>query len=58
VVTGSMQVPPDERPVLLGPDHPTTGGYPVIAVVMGADLDRLAQSGPGQILAVRELNSR
>jgi len=58
VVTGSLQVPRDGRPVLLGPDHPTTGGYPVIAVVVDADLDRLAQVVPGQILDVREVNSR
>ena len=58
VVTGSLQVPPDGRPVLLGPDHPTTGGYPVIAVVVDAHLDRLAQIVPGQILDVREVNPR
>jgi biotin-dependent carboxylase-like uncharacterized protein len=58
IVTGSLQVPPEGRPVLLGPDHPTTGGYPVIAVVVDADLDRLAQAVPGQILDVREVNSR
>ena len=58
VVTGSLQVPPDGRPVLLGPDHPTTGGYPVIAVVVDAHLDRLAQVVPGQILDVREVNPR
>ena len=58
MVTGSIQVPPDGRPVLLGPDHPTTGGYPVIAVIVDADLDRLAHAVPGQILDVREVNSR
>ena len=58
VVTGSLQVPPDGRPVLLGPDHPATGGYPVIAVLVDADRDRLAQVVPGQILDVREVNPR
>jgi biotin-dependent carboxylase-like uncharacterized protein len=47
MVTGALQVPPDGHPVLLGPDHPTTGGYPVIAVVMDSDLDRWAQVRPG-----------
>ena len=28
-----IEVPGVGRPVVLGPDHPTTGGYPVIAVV-------------------------
>ncbi len=30
---GAIQVPPDGRPVVMLADHPTTGGYPVIAVV-------------------------
>ena len=34
MVTGAIQIPPDGRPVVLGPDHATLGGYPVVAVVM------------------------
>lgn len=45
---GAIQVPPNGRPVILGPDHPVTGGYPVIGVVTDADTDRLAQVRPGQ----------
>jgi biotin-dependent carboxylase-like uncharacterized protein len=48
VVRGSIQLPPDGRPVIFGPDHPTTGGYPVVAVVTSASCDRLAQLRPGQ----------
>ncbi len=44
---GALQVPPDGRPILLGPDAPVTGGYPVIAVVREADLDRAGQLRPG-----------
>jgi biotin-dependent carboxylase-like uncharacterized protein len=33
MLPGAIQVPPDGRPVILGPDGPVTGGYPVIAVV-------------------------
>ena len=29
---GAVQVPPDGRPIVFGPDAPVTGGYPVIAV--------------------------
>lgn len=47
MVRGAIQVPPDGQPVILGPDHPVTGGYPVIAVVVEADLDLLAQARPG-----------
>lgn len=35
---GCVQVPGDGRPIVLGPDRPTTGGYPVIACVIAADL--------------------
>ncbi|WP_323000188.1 urea amidolyase family protein [Castellaniella sp.] len=42
-VAGALQVPPSGQPVLFLADHPLTGGYPVIAVVLSAQLDRLAQ---------------
>ncbi|MGY5106905.1 5-oxoprolinase subunit C family protein, partial [Streptomyces sp. 900105245] len=42
VVLGAVQVPPDGRPVVFLADHPTTGGYPVIAVVRAADLPAAA----------------
>jgi biotin-dependent carboxylase-like uncharacterized protein len=44
---GALQVPPDGRPILFGPDAPVTGGYPVIAVVRDDDLDAAAQLRPG-----------
>jgi KipI family sensor histidine kinase inhibitor len=47
MVPGALQVPPSGRPVILGPDAPVTGGYPVIAVVADAARDRLAQARPG-----------
>ncbi len=47
LVTGAIQVPPSGHPIVLGPDHPTTGGYPVIAVVVTADLPVAAQLAPG-----------
>jgi biotin-dependent carboxylase-like uncharacterized protein len=46
-VPGAVQVPPDGQPIVLGPDAPVTGGYPVIAVLPGAELDLLAQLRPG-----------
>lgn len=45
---GAIQVPPNGFPVILGPDHPVTGGYPVIAVVVDDDTDAIAQARPGQ----------
>lgn len=50
---GAVQLPPDGRPVVFGPDHPVTGGYPVVAVVADADTDRLAQLRPGEELRFR-----
>ncbi|MEU5002508.1 biotin-dependent carboxyltransferase family protein [Streptomyces sp. NPDC021622] len=47
MVLGAVQVPPDGRPVVFLADHPTTGGYPVIAVVREADLGAAAQAVPG-----------
>lgn len=35
---GVVQVPSDGAPIILGPDHPTTGGYAAIACVIAADL--------------------
>jgi biotin-dependent carboxylase-like uncharacterized protein len=56
VVSGALQVPPDGRPILFLSDHPVTGGYPVIAVVIDADLDRAAQLRAGDAVRFRPLN--
>jgi biotin-dependent carboxylase-like uncharacterized protein len=53
VVTGAIQVPPGGQPILLGPDHPTTGGYPVLAVVAAADLPLAGQLAPGATVRFR-----
>lgn len=47
VVRGSVQVPPSGQPVIFLADHPTTGGYPVIAVLDEAAVDVVAQLRPG-----------
>jgi biotin-dependent carboxylase-like uncharacterized protein len=52
-VRGAIQVPPNGLPVILGPDHPVTGGYPVIGVVADRDVDRVAQMRPGQHVRMR-----
>ncbi|MEI7055530.1 biotin-dependent carboxyltransferase family protein [Nocardioides sp. CCNWLW239] len=46
-VTGAIQVPPDGQPVLFLPDHPLTGGYPIIGAVIDRDLDLAGQLPPG-----------
>jgi KipI family sensor histidine kinase inhibitor len=51
MVHGALQVPPEGAPIVLGPDHATHGGYPVVAVVVSADLSRLGQLAPGERVA-------
>ena len=48
VVPGSIQVPPDGQPIVLGVDGPVTGGYPVIACAIEADQPALGQIRPGE----------
>jgi len=50
LVRGAIQVPPSEMPIVLGPDHPTTGGYPVLAVVVVASLGALGARPVGAIV--------
>jgi biotin-dependent carboxylase-like uncharacterized protein len=53
VETGSLQVPPNGFPVLFLADHPVTGGYPVVAVLTPASVDRAAQLRPGDTVRFR-----
>ena len=50
---GAIQVPPSGEPVVFLADHPITGGYPVIGVVLAEDVPLLAQARPGQHLVFR-----
>jgi biotin-dependent carboxylase-like uncharacterized protein len=47
MVCGALQVPADGKPILFLSNHPTTGGYPVIAVVAAGDLAAAGQARPG-----------
>ena len=47
---GAVQITPNGQPIVLGPDHPTTGGYPVIACVATVDAHLLGQARPGETL--------
>jgi biotin-dependent carboxylase-like uncharacterized protein len=47
LVLGAVQVPAGGQPLVFLADHPTTGGYPVIAVVHPTDVFLLAQARPG-----------
>jgi allophanate hydrolase subunit 2 len=47
MVRGAIQVPTSGQPLIFGPDHPVTGGYPVIAVLTERDADHAGQLRPG-----------
>ena len=50
IARGAIQVPGDGLPIILLWDAQVSGGYPKIANVISADLDRLAQVVPGESL--------
>ena len=47
VCSGALQVTSSGMPILLGPDGPTVGGYPVIGCVISEDMNRVGQLVPG-----------
>lgn len=48
VIHGTIQMPSSSELVILGPDGPTTGGYPTVGTVIAADLPAVGQLTPGQ----------
>jgi biotin-dependent carboxylase-like uncharacterized protein len=50
MVRGAIQITTDGTPIVLGPDHPVTGGYPVLAVVGRASQAVLARLRPKRAL--------
>jgi len=47
VSLGAIQIPPSGQPIVLFVDQQTTGGYPVLANIISADLHRVGQLQPG-----------
>jgi biotin-dependent carboxylase-like uncharacterized protein len=47
-IRGAIEIPPDGRPIIFSADHPTTCGYPVVAVLDPRSADVAAQCRPGQ----------
>ena len=56
LVRGVIQVPADSKPIILLSDHGTIGGYPKIAIVISADLDKLGQLTPGTDINFKEVS--
>jgi allophanate hydrolase subunit 2 len=53
LVWGAVQLLPDGNLVVFLADHPTTGGYPVVAVVDPAGFSICAQAAPGSPVRFR-----
>lgn len=58
VFPGTVQLPPDGRPIVLLADAQTHGGYPRIAHAIRADWPKLAQLRPGDALTFRPCTPR
>ena len=56
LVRGVIQIPADGNPIIMLSDHGTIGGYPKIAVVISADLDRVGQFTPGSNIKFKEVS--
>lgn len=55
IVPGDIQILGDGTPIVLMRDHQATGGYPRIATIVAADLDRFAQMRPGTSVQFRSV---
>jgi allophanate hydrolase subunit 2 len=53
IMRGAVQVPSSGQPLVFLADHPTTGGYPVLAYVVDTDADLVAQLRPGDAVRFR-----
>jgi len=56
MTAGAIQVTPSGGLIVLHIDHQSTGGYPVIATVISADLPLLAQARPGDTVRFRAVD--
>lgn len=58
VLPGTVQVPPDGRPIILLADAQTIGGYDVLGQVIAADLPLAAQLRPGDAIRFLSVDAR
>jgi allophanate hydrolase subunit 2 len=52
MIRGAIQITTDGTPIVLGPDHPVTGGYPVLAVLSRSSQAMLARLRAGHSLRI------
>ena len=53
MIVGALQIPPNGCPIILGRDHPVTGGYPVIAVIDDSGISSALRASIGSALRFR-----
>ena len=58
VAPGTVQCPPDGKPIVLLADAQTVGGYPRLGHVISADLPRLAHVCPGEIVRFQSCDAQ
>ena len=54
-VPGSIQIPPDEQPIILLVEQ-TVGGYAKIATIISSDIRRVAQITPGDTIRFKKID--
>jgi antagonist of KipI len=55
---GAIQLPPGGEPIILGPDHPTTGGYPILGCVASVDFHLVGRLRPGDTVRLQRITQR
>jgi allophanate hydrolase subunit 2 len=50
MICGAIELPRDGNPIVLGPEHPTTGGYPLIAIIAHGSRARFFATPPGGVV--------
>jgi antagonist of KipI len=58
VAPGTVQLPPDGKPIVLLADAQTVGGYPRLGHVIAADLPRLAHVCPGETVRFQSCDAQ
>lgn len=53
---GAVQVPQSGKPIILFVEHQTTGGYPKIANIISADMHRVGQLRPRDVVRFRKVS--
>ncbi len=56
IVPGSIQIPPNGKPIIIMKDAQTTGGYAKIATVISTDLQKIAQMKPGDKIKFKNIS--